>query len=304
MRVSVVCLVGVVCCLLHLWVSTPAKSQKVSQPPARFQPGGVISALNKPGVHNTLTDISPDGTVLYITYSAPDFRSTVLASSRLVGGNWSVAQPVSFSDQKSDLGASINPSQDRMFFTSQRPVPGKQNSDPWNLWVTRWKANAWQDPKPVAKPVNTDQLECCVSAKVAGKLYFSSNREGSWDIFCAELKGDSVVQVVKVAGELNTRFDEWPSYVDPQERFMLLSSTRPGGAGGDDLYIAVRENGAWSAARNLGPRVNSPGFEDGASLSPDQKTLYYSSRSAQSLSQIYQIRVAELPGEFSSILAD
>ncbi|MBI4752429.1 MAG: PD40 domain-containing protein [Acidobacteria bacterium] len=100
-----------------------------------------------------------------------------------------------------------------------------------------------------------------------------------------------------------TKFDEWPSYVDPRERFILLSSTRPGGFGGDDLYVAVRENGHWSAAQNLGPLVNSFGFEDSAVISPDRMTLFYSSRSYHTLSQMYQIRIAVLPPQISSLLA-
>lgn len=303
MRAIFVCLVGIVWLCVPLWISQGAGGQKNGQFRTRSQPGRMISVLNKAGVHNSLTDISLDGKTLFITYSAPDFSSTTLVSSQLVGGKWSQPVPISFSDQKSDLSASLTPAQDRMFFTSQRPIPGKKTSDPWNLWVARRNANAWATPNPLDEPVNSGQLECCVSAKVSGKLYFSSNREGSWDIFCAELEKDSVGNVVKLAGDLNTKFDEWPSYVDPQERFMLLSSTRPGGFGGDDLYIAVRENGKWSAARNLGPLVNSVGFEDGAILSPDRKTLFYSSRSYHTLSQIYQIRIAVLPRQISSILA-
>ncbi|MBI4752430.1 MAG: PD40 domain-containing protein [Acidobacteria bacterium] len=208
MRALIVCLVGIVWFCAPPSFSQGAGGQKNGHFRPESQSGRVISGLNQAGVHNSLSDISRDGKTLFITYSAPDFSSTTLVSSQLIGGKWSPPLPVLFSDQKSDLSASLNPAQDRMFFTSQRPIPGKKNSDPWNLWVAQRKVNGWNAPNPVDEPVNSGQLECCVSAKAAGKLYFSSNRDGSWDIYCAELKGDSVGKVVKLAGDLNKYLTE------------------------------------------------------------------------------------------------
>lgn len=62
------------------------------------------------------------------------------------------------------------------------------------------------------------------------------------------------------------------------EKTLLLSLERTDGYGGNDIYISQPiGKGSWSEPRNLGDVVNSPGFEFAPWLSPDGKTLYFSS---------------------------
>jgi len=55
----------------------------------------------------------------------------------------------------------------------------------------------------------------------------------------------------------------------------VWASDRPGGRGGNDLYIAKFKNGAWGPAVNLGPAINSAVNEQEASLSDDGEVLYF-----------------------------
>jgi hypothetical protein len=52
---------------------------------------------------------------------------------------------------------------------------------------------------------------------------------------------------------------------------------RPGGQGGQDLWLATRrtKNEPWEEAVNLGPIVNSPGWDFAPNISPDGSTLYF-----------------------------
>ncbi len=58
-------------------------------------------------------------------------------------------------------------------------------------------------------------------------------------------------------------------------QMLYFASDRPGGFGGFDLYVSVRQGNSWSAPENLGPVVNSPGHE----LTPYVvgNTLYFAS---------------------------
>ncbi len=60
---------------------------------------------------------------------------------------------------------------------------------------------------------------------------------------------------------------------------MYIASNRAGGQGDWDLWVAKRPTTGddWGAPENLGPLVNSPDEEGGASISPDGLTLYFSS---------------------------
>ncbi len=58
-------------------------------------------------------------------------------------------------------------------------------------------------------------------------------------------------------------------------RMLYFASDRPGGFGGFDLYVSVRQGNSWSAPENLGPVVNSPGNEITPFVSGN--TLYFAS---------------------------
>ncbi|MCP4458865.1 MAG: OmpA family protein [Cytophagales bacterium] len=73
--------------------------------------------------------------------------------------------------------------------------------------------------------------------------------------------------------------DSWDStpVLSPDGLTLYFSSNRPGGHGGDDLYVAnVDRRGRWVDVRNLGPEINTPGNESFPYVSTDGK-LYFSS---------------------------
>src|SRR3989442_6550735 len=58
---------------------------------------------------------------------------------------------------------------------------------------------------------------------------------------------------------------------------LYLTSNRPGGLGGNDLWVSHRDCGdcAWGTPVNLGPVINSPAIENRASLSGDGHLLFF-----------------------------
>ena len=72
-------------------------------------------------------------------------------------------------------------------------------------------------------------------------------------------------------------WDSSPS-LSPDNRVLYFSSNRPGGVGGKDLYMSVRlPNGKWSAAKNMGPFINSIGDDTAPYIHADNQTLYFTS---------------------------
>jgi hypothetical protein len=197
--------------------------------------------------------------------------------------------PAAFATSSYDTGASITPDGRLLYFTSQRPQTVFKDS--WNLWVAERAGSAWGAPRLLAAPINSDKSDCCLTAKAAGAIYFASERDGAWEIFRAA--GESA-GVEKLPPNINSsRHGQWPSYVDARERFLIFSSIRPDGHGGDDLWITFRGEDGWSDPRNLGPLVNTNGFEDSGILSPDGRRLLWSSRTSGA-SEIYEIEIEKL----------
>jgi hypothetical protein len=82
----------------------------------------------------------------------------------------------------------------------------------------------------------------------------------------------------------STRHNEIAATLSSDSSAIIFASDRPGGFGGIDLYICRRlPNGKWSDPQNLGPSVNTIYDEDFPSISPDGKTLYFSSKGHTSM---------------------
>ncbi|HNT21875.1 MAG TPA: OmpA family protein, partial [Saprospiraceae bacterium] len=67
------------------------------------------------------------------------------------------------------------------------------------------------------------------------------------------------------------------------DSILILSSNRPGGLGGFDLYYSIRSGSQWSSPVNLGIRINSPFDEVSPSLAEDGRTLFFSSNNLNSM---------------------
>ncbi|MEQ9231177.1 MAG: OmpA family protein [Cyclobacteriaceae bacterium] len=95
-------------------------------------------------------------------------------------------------------------------------------------------------------------------------LYFSRFRNGKW----------SDPRPLSVNDP-----DSWDSTpaLSPDGLKLYFSSNRPGGEGGDDLYVAnLDRRGRWVDVRNLGPEINTPGNENFPYISADG-VLYFAS---------------------------
>jgi Tol biopolymer transport system component len=77
---------------------------------------------------------------------------------------------------------------------------------------------------------------------------------------------------------LNTEFNEWDPFIAPDGSYLLFCSMKPGGLGGDDIYIAFKgKDGQWGPPKNLGAEVNSPGSENRPYVTHDGKYLFFTS---------------------------
>jgi len=93
---------------------------------------------------------------------------------------------------------------------------------------------------------------------------------------CSPLSLDTPTNLGAV---VNSTYDEVAPRMSADGLTLFFSSNRPGGSGGWDLWMAKRnsENGLFEAPENLGPKLNSPAWEDGPSISADGLSLFFCS---------------------------
>jgi Tol biopolymer transport system component len=88
---------------------------------------------------------------------------------------------------------------------------------------------------------------------------------------------DSYLQPVNLGQLVNSSSDEHDPLIAPDERYLIFTSTRPGGAGEADLFISFKQDNQWQAPQNMGVKINTAMYEYCPNLSPDGKYFLFSS---------------------------
>jgi Tol biopolymer transport system component len=205
---------------------------------------------------------------------------------------------IEFSDERySDSDPQISPDGRTLWFVSDRPIEGEQPHGGLNVWRSDLLEGRWAAPRPISK-ANSAGVE--LGPEVHGdQLTFNSTRRGGaggLDIWSMPLAGDEPPQ--PFSAPINSKANEGDFTLSKDGRVALFWSDRPGGAGGGDIWLSVKQDDTWSNPVNLGRAVNGPGFEFTPSLSPDERTLYFASApagGASGLADIYSIRVSDVP---------
>lgn len=189
-----------------------------------------------------------------------------------------------------DLGSTVNgpnfngtpwisPNKLELYFTSNR-VGGN-----YDVWVTTRATleDDWGTPVNLGAPVNSAGEEGCQSLSADGlELYLISDRPGGfggWDLWRASRAtlADDWGTPVNLGPTINTSaMENFPS-ISADGLLLFFASTRPGGHGGLDLYMAKRATteDPWAPPLNLGPIVNSGSHENAARISGDGSMFYF-----------------------------
>jgi outer membrane protein OmpA-like peptidoglycan-associated protein len=161
-----------------------------------------------------------------------------------------------------------------------KPV-NKQGGD---IYYSVLEGDAWQKPKDLGAPVNSEYHESKVSLSYDGKkLYLVSNRpegsEGGRDIWvCKRTPWDSWGVPENLGPVINTKYDEEGVLIHPDGRTLYFCSRGHNSMGGMDIFRSVQDtNGNWSAPENLGYPINTPDDEAFFSIAADGKHAYISS---------------------------
>lgn len=153
---------------------------------------------------------------------------------------------------------------------------GKVGSD---ICVTSRDGDSWTEPVIVAA-VSTDEyleVEPLLSPD-AQQLYIMSNRPGGMgatDIWVSDLVDGEWTEPRNLGAPFNSPDSDHCLYFSGENwDFAYWTSTRPGGFGGNDIWMAERVNGVWQDAVNLGPKINSAAGEHHSLPSEDGRSLY------------------------------
>ena len=180
-----------------------------------------------------------------------------------------------------DDRASISSDGLELYFASDRPG-GYGDSD---LYVAiRPTTDApWGEPFNLGPIVNTSTRERGPRLSFDDlSLLFHSNRpggSGGTDLHIATRTTKEAAWGIPVnlGPTVNSSVNDATASISPDGLELYFHSSRSGGLGGADLYVATRPtiHDDWGEPMNLGSPVNTSDYDYGPNISPDRLTLFF-----------------------------
>jgi len=193
-----------------------------------------------------------------------------------------------------DYGPTMNVQGNMLIFTKRKKVltttklAYRENEE---LYYSINYNGFWDEAQPFSSAINSQCNEgsACISrdgktlyfarCKVTEFQYDCRDCIGSCDIYVSQLQEDTTWGVpVNLGAQVNTvHWDSHPT-LSHSEDTLFFASDRLGGFGLADIWFTTKQkDNAWSAAKNLGPIVNTRGNDVSPFYHPEHHVLYFSS---------------------------
>lgn len=233
--------------------------------PQLFAPG-IVSV---PGRTEYGISISPAGDeMLFALGNWPNKRTMIL---KYENNRWTAPDTVSFSTTRSAEEAIYSPGGQRVYYYAYNPPSPVGGAD---LCYSIKTGGTWSEPINLGTSLNTvqDEYHPCI---VADSSVYFENVSGK--ICYAKFQNGAYLPRVILPAMFNDPTQAWGNpYVAPDESYFLFNSSRPGGYGGTDLYIAYKkDDGTWTNPKNLGNVINTAVNECGSEITDDLLYMTY-----------------------------
>jgi hypothetical protein len=147
-----------------------------------------------------------------------------------------------------------------------------------------YENGVWKKGENITADLRSDGDLHTSSLSADGMTLFLSKEDGlNSDIVQSTFDGKKWSEPASLNSNINTPYWESHAAISEDGKYLVFSSSRPGGFGGMDLYISHFENGEWSAAENLGPTINTVLNEDCPTLIHGLNTLIFTSQGHKSM---------------------
>ncbi|MBS0297083.1 MAG: PD40 domain-containing protein [Proteobacteria bacterium] len=257
--------------VLALWLAAGAPATGAATPHI-FAPG-VISGP----AQDDAPAFTPDGAT--VVFASGSGNSSAILVSHRQGQGWSKPELAPFSGEWNDQQPTMAPDGAFLVFVSNRPVHAGDAKHPsGNLWRVARAAQGWGVPERLPDTVNADASVWAPSIAGDGSLYCIRRQKpgGPLRLMRSQRTTDGYAPAQPISFGDETSQDVDPA-VAPDESFIVFASGHPESGKPERLFIAFRKGSGWGPPEDMGDAVNGPSGANGARLSPDRRTLYFTS---------------------------
>jgi hypothetical protein len=202
--------------------------------------------------------VSGDESVMVFTRKL-QFYDAVFCS-RKVNGKWS--EPENLTEA---FGVDGNTYTSGLSYNGDELFVYRSDNFDGNLYVSKYKNNAWSKLQKLNSNINTKYWESNASISKDGKiLYFTSNRAGGYgglDIYKSErTRTGDWGPALNLGPVINSKYNEETPVITSDGNTLYFSSMGHYNMGGYDIFYSTRlDNGQWSKPINAGYPLNTSG---------------------------------------------
>jgi len=280
--------------LKRLWQSTPTNL------------GPTVNS----SAQDSTPSISADGLSLYFSSKRSGGWADLWVTTRAtVSDPWDppVNLGPTINSAETDVTPSISADGLTLYFSSYRPG-GHGKMDIW-IATRQTTDDEWGAPENLGPTINSSALDWSPSISDDGlELFIHSDRPSSYggdELWVARRKtiDDPWSEPVNLGPPVNSLSLEATPSISADGLLLFFQSDRPDGYGGPvDIWVAMRPTtyANWGTPVNLGPVINTWGFDGSPSISADGSALYFvSNRSGgQGDLDLWQVSITPMPGDF------
>lgn len=165
---------------------------------------------------------------------------------------------------------------------NNKPDPkGDYNED---IFIAKKINGAWQKPEGLSELNSIDNDAVIALSPDGQQLFVFKYASNNGDIYISKRENGKYGLAEKLKGDVNSASWEGSLSLSTNQKKLYFASERPGGFGGKDLYVATQnEDGSWGNVKNLGDKINTKYDEDAPFISPDSRSLVFSSEGHNSI---------------------
>lgn len=255
--------------------------------------------------------ITPDGKTLYfIRVKCPTNTggetagADIYASSLESDGTWSYADNIGkpLNNEGYNSIESVTPDGNTVLLTNQYHADGSSGGG--GLSMSHREASGWSIPTNLVianSYQNGKNSENCLSpdGKAILKTYERNDTRGGNDIYVSFLLPDTTwSEPMNIGSDVNTIGDEVGPFLAADGTTMYFSTDGLPGYGDNDVYVTRRLDSTWlhwSTPQNLGPDINSDGFDAYYTTAASGDYAYFSStKDSYGRQDIYRIALPKV----------
>ncbi len=186
----------------------------------------------------------------------------------------------------------IIPDESEIYFSTRREgttgrIYDLENYYPADIYLSGYKYGKWKKPRSIGSPNSYGNEQTAgISENGNYLLFYVNNPKSKNNLQIAERGKRSYKRAIKIEDKRINQNSalQISATISNDGNYLLFSSDRDGGFGGQDLYISKKlPNGKWGNPKNLGKEINTAYDDCYPDLKENGNVLYFASKGHNSI---------------------